>query len=229
MKPIKITKNITEIAFKEEWLNSNLVVYAAGLGKVRDLIGLLPVIKRLNLKFFLDGAKKESYEAAQILSSLGVYSGIVISEKADWEKLTDLMYYALCGRIPHAPIEPFQYVYDMYQRHVLVDYGVVYANNAEGRRQKAESRRQKAEGRTEIPLQSIGGVDGEAGRGGSLEENRDRGGEDWQRFFYEPTECAACPGWRICQGKYETLKDKTNCQQFTTEWMNLTEKLKIKN
>jgi hypothetical protein len=53
-----ITKNITEIEFQEEWRNLNLVIYANGLGKVRDLIGLLPVIKNLNLKFFLDGAKK---------------------------------------------------------------------------------------------------------------------------------------------------------------------------
>jgi hypothetical protein len=225
-----ITKNITEIAFKEEWLNSNLVVYAEGLGKVRDLIGLLPLIKRLNLKFFLDGAKKENYEAVQILSSLGIYTGIVINEKADWEKLTDLMYYALCGRVALAPIEPFQYVYEMYRLNVLVDYGVVYANNAEKQKsRRAECRTQKAEGRTEIPLQFIGGVDGEAGQGASLEGSRDSGGEDWQWFFYEPTECAACPGWRICLGKYETLKDKSRCQQFTTEWLNMIETQKINN
>jgi len=108
MKYIAIRQDITEIDFQEEWRDSNLVVYANGLGKVRDLVGLLPVIKRLNLKFFLDGAKKENYEAVQILSSLGVYSGIVINEDSDWEKLTDLMYYALCGRVPHAPVEPFQ-------------------------------------------------------------------------------------------------------------------------
>jgi len=56
MKKISINKKITEIDFKEEWRESPVVIYAAGLGKVRDLVGLLPVMKQLNLKFFLDGA-----------------------------------------------------------------------------------------------------------------------------------------------------------------------------
>jgi len=202
MEKLTINKKITEIDFQEEWRELNLVIYAEGLGKVRDLVGLLPVIKRLNLKFFLDGAKKENYEAVQILSSLSVYSGIVINEKADWEKLTDLMYYALCGRVPHAPIEPFQYVYDMYQRYILVDYGVLYSVNLSALSDSVLKNQHKDT------------------------KNTEKHRENWQRFFYEPTPCAACAGWRICLGKYEFLKDKTGCQQFTTEWLNLIENLK---
>ena len=74
---------------------------------------------------------KESYEAVQILSSLGIYSGIVINENADWEKLSNLMYYALCGKALHAPVEPFQFVYEMYGRNRLVDYGRVYFDEAD--------------------------------------------------------------------------------------------------
>jgi len=205
MEKLTINKNITKIDFQEEWRELNLVIYAEGLGKVRDLIGLLPVIKRLNLKFFLNGAKKESYEAVQILSSLGVYSGIVINEKADWEKLTDLMYYALCGRVPHAPIEPFQYVYDMYQRNILVDYGVLYSVNLCALCDSVLKNQHKDT------------------------KNTEKHRENWQRFFYEPTACAACAGWRICLGKYESLKNKSGCQQFTTEWLNLIEIQKFKN
>jgi hypothetical protein len=120
-------KEVASIVFKEEWRDIPLVIYASGLGKVRDLIGRLPLIKKLNVKFFLDSAVKENYEAVQILSSLGVYAGIVMNENADWEKLTDLMYYALCTRVPHAPVEPFQYVYEMYQRNRLVDYEKVFS------------------------------------------------------------------------------------------------------
>ena len=210
MKQITINKNITEIDFKEEWRELNLVIHAEGLGKVRDLMGLLPVIKKLNLKFFLDGAKKENYEAVQILSSLGVYSGIVINIKADWEKLTDLMYYALCGRIPHAPIEPFQYVYDMYQRHILVDYGVVYSEKSAG---------------VLGCIDSCLNAKAQEVSQGALSDEPDK---SWQRFFYEPTPCAACAGWRICLGKYQSLKDKSGCQKFTNEWLNLIENLKFK-
>jgi len=185
MKHIRLhlKQNITSISFKEEWQNMPLVIHPKGLGKVRDLFGVLPAMKNLNVKFFLDGAKRESYEAVQILSSLGIYSGIVINENADWERLTDLMYYALCGKAPHAPIEPFQYVYDVYNRNRLVDYGIVYFDE---------------------PLVA------------------------WQRFFYEPTPCAACAGWRICLGKYAALKDKSGCSAFSTELLNLIDSIKYK-
>jgi hypothetical protein len=185
-------QNITSISFKDERHDKPQIIYAAGLGKVRDLIKMLPLLNTAHPQhsvspfsvfrtplFFLDGSKKESYESVQILSSLGIYSGIVINENADWEKLTDLMYYALCGRIPHAPIEPFQYVYDTYQRNRLVDYGVVYeAENGErktgngerntengergtekGARRTEKGKKQNAEGRRIIPLQFFGGVD----------------------------------------------------------------------
>jgi hypothetical protein len=141
--------------------------------------------KKENTIFFLDSTKKENYDAVQILSSLGIYSGIVINENADWERLTDLMYYALYGRVTHAPIEPFQYVFDMYDRNRVVDYEVC----------------------------------GERYEVGSMRER--------ERFFYEATDCAACEGWRICLGKYEKLEDKTGCQSFMTEWLNVVENLKF--
>jgi len=193
-------QEITTISFKEEWQDSSVVIYPSGLGKVRDLLPLLPIIKRLNIKFFLDSALEYSYEAVQILSSLGVYSGIVINERANWERLTDLMYYALCGKVAHAPIEPFQYVYDMYKPNVLVDYGVVFEN-------------------CEIC---------ETNNTESAENHRESQSKAWQRFFYEPTACAACAGWRICMGKYADMKDKTNCQNFTIELLNLIESIKYK-
>jgi len=195
-------QKITAISFKEEWLDRSVVIYPSGLGKVRDLLPLLPIIKRLNIKFFLDSAVAQSYTDVQILSSLGVYSGIVINEKTDWERLTDLMYYALCGRVTHAPIEPFQCVYDMYRRNTLVDYGAVFGEGSDFFSTNNPKETQN--------LQT---------------ETSDK---SWQRFFYEPTACAACAGWRICMGKYENLKDKTGCQTFTTELLNLIETLKFK-
>ncbi|MDR0206326.1 MAG: hypothetical protein LBI45_03595 [Bacteroidales bacterium] len=205
MEKLTINKNITEIDFQEEWRDMNLVIYAEGLGKVRDLIALLPVIKRLNLKFFLDGAKKENYDAVQILSSLGVYSGIVINEKADWEKLTDLMYYALCGRIPHAPIEPFQYVYDSYEKNVLVDYSTVFFNNSDRFFTVRDNFNEK-----------------------DVTESQRKQQVFRQKFFYQATPCSSCAGWRICMGKYAVLEDKTGCQAFTNELLTVIENLKFK-
>ena len=199
---LHLNQDITSIPFVEEWQNIPLVIYPNGLGTVRDFVGLMPMLKKLNVKFYLDGAVKQSYETVQILSSLGVYSGIVINEKADWEKLTDLMYYALCGKVKHAPIEPFQYVFDMYRRNVLVDYGTVFFENKERFEVFSTEGTKNAE-ETQRKL--------------------------WQKFFYEATPCATCAGWRICMGKYAGLEDKTGCQNFTVELLNLIESIKFKN
>ena len=182
---------ITTITFKEAPHERPQLLYPSGLGRVRDLIAMLPELKKQNVIFFLDGSVPQNYEAVQILSSLGVYSGILIDERADWERLTDLMYYALCGRVLHAPVEPFQFVFDTYERGALVDYGRVF--------------------------------DGE-----SFLHTDDTDETDLHRFFfYEATECGACEGWRICLGKYATLKDKTGCKTFTTEWLQIIENLKF--
>ena len=210
---LHVKQEITEIAFREEWQRIPLVVYPAGLGAVRDLIGLLPLLKKLNVKFFFDSALGHSYEAVQILSSLGIYSGIWINERADWEKLTDLMYYALCGKVVHAPIEPFQYLYDVYERNRLVDYGGVFFEDGE----VFEVLTAKNEGMFKV-------FDTE-----HTEEAQRSTEKNWQRFFYEATPCAACPGWRICMGKYANMKDKTPCQSFTTELLNLIETIKLRN
>jgi len=136
---LHVNQNITSILWKEAWAEIPMVVYPQGLGAVRDLIALLPLLKKLNVKFFLDAAQEQHYEAVQILSSLGIYCGVVISENADWEKLTDLMYYALCGKVAHAPIEPFQYVYDMYDPRRVVDYGGVFLSTETLSAQKTRS------------------------------------------------------------------------------------------
>ena len=206
MNHLLINQKITAITFQEEWQKTPVVIYPAGLGAVRDLIDMLPMLKKLKVTFFFSGAKRQNYEAVQILSSLGICSGVVIKENADWERLTDLMYYALCGKAWHAPIEPFQYVYEVYSRNTLVNYGKVF---------------------------SILDDDGDCNLTAkdAKEAQRTQRGEpdkSWQRFFYEGTACAACEGWRICLGKYAGLKDKSGCKAFTAELLNLIESIKFK-
>jgi len=194
-------QDITAIPFVAAWKEIPLVIYPKGLGAVRDFVAILPILKNLNVKFYFDGAVPQHYAAVQILSSLGIYTGIVINENADWERLTDLMYYALCGKVKHAPIEPFQYVFDTYKRNILVDYGTVFFENSDRFAHYSE----KGAKNTQVM------------------QNKSR-----QKFFYEYTPCAACEGWRICLGKYAGLKDKTACKNFTITLLNLIESIKFK-
>jgi hypothetical protein len=126
---VHINQDITAISFQKEWRSIPLVFFLSGLGSIRELIFQYPILKKLNIKFFFESKKKQNYEAVQTLSSLGIGSGIIISEDADWNKLCDLMYFALCSKHPHAPIEPFQFLYDLYDKNSFLDYGIVFFNN----------------------------------------------------------------------------------------------------
>ena len=196
---LHINQEITSIPFVQEWRKIPLVFYPSGLGEVRDLIRLLPILKKLNITFFLDCRKSKHYEDVQTLSSLGIRSGIIIDKTADWEKLTDLMYFALCGKIPHARIEPFQYLYDIYDRNTFMNYGAVFFEDPMVFRYFTTRDTKGAQG---APRKS------------------------WNDFFYETRSCASCAGWRICLGKYAGLEDKTGCKDFTVKLLNLIEGLK---
>jgi hypothetical protein len=126
---VHVNQDITEIPFTEELPKIPLVFYPTGLGDIKKLSSLLPILKKLNIKFFLDCEKKQNYEAIETLSSLGIGSGIIINENADWEKLIRLVYFALCSKEPHASIEPFQYLSDIYDKNTFIDYGTVFFND----------------------------------------------------------------------------------------------------
>jgi len=238
---LNVNQDISSISFKEEWKNIPLVIYRVSgssttltnhvsggrcgdLGWVRDLVSMLPILKKLNVKCFLDGAVAQNYEAVQILSSLGIYSGIVINENANWEKLTDLIYYALCNRVQHAPIEPFQYVYDAYKQHTLVDYGTVFFENQERFIYVDNFFTAKCAKETQS-TQNINTLNPYLLKVPLVADCN----KPWQRFFYEGSVCAACEGWRICMGKYADMEDKNSCRDFTVELLNVVENRKFKN
>jgi radical SAM protein with 4Fe4S-binding SPASM domain len=224
---IHSTQDIASIEFKEEWENIPIVVYASELGKVRDLINKLPLIEKLNIKFFLHPETEQNYSGIQILSSLGIYSGIVINENADWEKLEDLMYYALLGRATHAPIEPFQYVYDLYVDNAMVDYGTVYFNNP-SRFLYVDESGKIAFSKNDLQTQSF--FLNDISELANLEKNvlYKQKIKTWQSFFYEPTQCASCAAWRICLGKFVSLEEK-QCQSFIEEWLDILRLVKKEN
>lgn len=223
---IHSTQDIASIEFKEEWENIPIVVYASELGKVRDLINKLPLIEKLNIKFFLRPEIEQNYSAIQILSSLGIYSGIVINENADWEKLKDLMYYSLFGRIMHAPIEPFQYVYDLYVDNAMVDYSTVFFDNP-NKFLHVDENGKMAFSKQDLQAQNF--FLNDINELTDLEKNvvYKQKTKAWQSFFYEPTQCASCAAWRICLGKFASLKEKS-CQSFIEEWLDALRLIKTK-
>jgi hypothetical protein len=68
----------------------------------------IELIKRLNITFIFTANNHQSIIDAQILSSLGIHSGITLpAETCNWDNLTNLITYTFYGIMPHSAIEPF--------------------------------------------------------------------------------------------------------------------------
>lgn len=211
---------LTSIKFLENWKKIPLAIYVNSLGSYRMLFHMLPIIRQMNLRIFLSASGKQNLTDIQMLSSLGIFTGVYFNNKEiDWEKLRELGTYAQFAKTKHAPIEPFQYISSKYVPEETLDFNAVYYNdpknflhiNSEGK--VALTYYHLIEGKFIFDnYQDIS----------KIEENEEYNNyiTAYQRHFLEKTVCAACPAWRICMGKFEKMIDEEkSCQQFFSDVM----------
>jgi len=221
---IETGKDLTDIAVKEDWDNLPIALHVKSLGKFREFVLRLPVIRKLNIRIYLPTDNPENFTSARILSSLGVDSAVELrSEGIDWEAATDLMTYSLLGMVPHAPIDPFQYIAEKYDPGRNTDFGAVYFDdprtylyiNNDGK--IAASKRELKDG-----VFLADGID-DLDRIEESDAYRARLG-NWMDHFGKPDGCAYCPAWRVCLGKFsKTAKDDPGCRNLFSEIMDVVE------
>ncbi|MDD5655980.1 MAG: hypothetical protein PHF00_01840 [Elusimicrobia bacterium] len=86
-----------------------LSLHVREMGPLHRSLPLIRSLKASAVRIFLPSQCARSYSDCRILSSLGVRSGIWMRPgQVDWDRLDDLMHYAVYGKAPHAPIEPFE-------------------------------------------------------------------------------------------------------------------------
>lgn len=221
---IEIPLPLTTITFKEEWKDIPIALFVRSMGKLSLFIKQLPVVRKLNIRIYLPTAPEENCTDVRVLSSLGVETALVFSDKnVDWDLLSDVMSYAYFARAPHEPIAPFDYIQRRYNKHHQNDFSAVYFNdphtylhlNETG--QVALTKEHLASGK--FIAESIEEL-------GDVESNQDyiEYTESWRKFFLDKDGCAYCPGWRVCLGKFSN-DDKNNpgCRDFFCEMMDSIE------
>ena len=214
-----LEKPISDITFDENWKNIPLAIYSPELGLYKKVLSQVQLLKQMNLKIFLDSGIDINFTCLKILSSLQIACGIYFNSSINWEKMSDLLHYAVYTKIPHAPIEPFEYIIKNYRADDFTDFSSVYFDNY----------------RSYIHLNQ----DGNIALSSNESENNNfiscdistineicNTGEyhtkniSWQKFFLERRNCAYCPAWRICLGKFiEKYPDGLECKSFFSEVM----------
>jgi|WetSurMetagenome_2_1015567.scaffolds.fasta_scaffold00792_6 hypothetical protein len=98
---------LTEVKPDDSWNDIPIALYVSGVGKFRDMVLSLQVLRRLNIRVYIPASSAENLAGIRILSSLGLATAAVIDRNADWEGCSDLCTYSLLGTAAHSAIEPF--------------------------------------------------------------------------------------------------------------------------
>jgi len=215
---------LEDIPFVNDWKELPLVVRTTSFGKFRNLVKKLDLLRGLDLRVYLPCSDRDNFANLRILSSVGIRCGVTFhADAVDWEALADLMTYALLERIPHAPIEPFQFVAERYTPGGSVDWGPVYYDDpksfvhldVEGRVALSPGELEKKE----FIAPDYSTVD-KAILSAAIERRL----QTWRQHFLENRTCARCEAWRVCLGKFDPgRKEAAGCVTFFSEMMDVVE------
>jgi hypothetical protein len=218
---------LDEVPFDKSWDGIKLAVFAPKMGAFRNLARRLSQIRDLKPTIYLSTDDPENLTALRVLSSVNVKSAAVFGDRGpvDWEGLTDLMTYALAGRITHGPIEPFSTIAGRYGSDGWIEWGPVFFDDPKDffhldrDGHIALSRRELLD--KDFIEQDLERLDEVVDSGAYRERTDIR-----RRLFLEYHPCTRCPGWRICMGKFaRNGADRTECAAFAAETIALLDDL----
>ncbi len=213
------------VTFKEGWKDVPIALTVPSLGRVRDVVRLMPLMRRMNIRIALPLDGSDNLTALRILASWGVACiAAPGSGHVDWNRFSDLATYALLGLAPSGPIEPFAYLAQHYTPLQRIDFRGVWFDDPtrfvhmdrDGRFacSAAELESGRLVGMTPDELDGLDGSD----------VYRDRL-ESWRLAFLEKDGCASCPGWRICLGAFAaTSRAEPGCRAAMADLMDVIER-----
>jgi len=213
------------IEFSEDQKDIPLALFVTSIGKVRKFAKRLDLMRQSNMRVYVPANNQENLAGIRILSSLGIHTCAVIDGTGtNWEALIDLMTYAVLGRVPHASIQPFDFIASHYHPEAWTNWGRVYFDDV------AEFLHLDAQGRVGLCHKDlmegrfVAGSVGEIGDPSKFPAIKDRV-QSWKRYFLENHPCASCPGWKICLGRL-SAHPPDGCAEFAQEMIQVARQSK---
>ncbi len=218
---------LSALRLDPRWSRTPVALEAPALGGFAEALPRIREWRGMDLTLFLPSAPGENLTSLRLLSSLGVECALLLSPPGvDWEAVSDLMTWALLGRVERAPLHPFTSMAERYRpdqvndlgRYRLDDPAAFLHLDAEGR--VALTREELEQGRFAAPSLA------EAERG-PLEELpawHERQARRDTEFLAPPGGCASCPGFRLCGASFRRWRgEERGCAAFFSEWMECLE------
>lgn len=217
------TASLETIDINEAWGDTPIILYLNRLGKYRDICNKVNLLRRLNIIVIFTGNEKEATRDAQILSSLGIHTGIKLnSDSVLSDHILDLITYNFYSSCPHAEIEPFSTLNRYYDGESYVSPAFANLENPE-RYIYIDSQKNIAFSKKDLCDHNVEHLKLDDLKGNKLSILAEEESLKWQKYFIESHECTFCPAFRICLGYFEEQSDKANCKAVMTELLEAIE------
>ena len=214
---------LSSLDFLPEWKGIPIHIYISGIGDFCQVVPFIPVLRDLDIRIFFYAHSARAMVDAQILSSLGIHSGVLLSPgQSNWDDLNDLIHYSVYGRMIHTPVEPFGYLCSNYKNDELINLKSVWFNTPDRFIHISDNE--------EIALTHEDMLSGNfictgIGHLDDIHQHPDylQYTTSWQHHFLKEEGCAYCPAWRICQGFFQDCTDKNQCREVFSELLTAVE------
>lgn len=202
--------SLSQIDFNDIWkeINSPIILNIYNIGELDFVFHHLELLKKMDMRIFLSSAFKDNYYGLKILSSLGIDCGLYIQCKNNVfeELLIDLVSYYYMSPVPHAKIEPFDYIATRISEEKNLSFNHVYFKDDDNYIYVDE----------ELKLYST-----ETGKYICLLSEYEERKEYEQRVaqkmdtyyshFLDLDKCSKCSAFRICSGTMDGIL--VNCEE----------------
>lgn len=202
--------SISDLDFECVKTDTPIILYAYNIGDIFKTLYKVDLIRNHNIRIFLSSDSKENFHSVKILSSLGIDMGILLDSKhIDDDLFLDLASYALLGQVPHASIEPFDYIWrNILQEHNL-DIDTIFFNNPQkyiyinDRLDFSFSLEDLNKSCFAGNLAAIDHIDFNT----EVEQKLNR----YYSHFFALDKCSKCPAFKVCDRK--SIAVFNNCQE----------------
>lgn len=216
--------SLETIDINPAWGNTPVILYINRLGQFRNIHHKIGLLRQLNVIIIFTGAGIEACKDAQILSSLGIHSGIELSPNAKLEEpVLELITYAFYSTMPHAQIEPFSTMERYYDGENYVSPALADFVNPE-RYIHIDKTMQLAFSEKDLKNGNVLEANYPHLNFEKFAEEAELYSNKWQELFIDSHSCTFCPAFRVCMGYFKSEgQENTKCVDIMSELLDAIE------
>lgn len=123
--------SLSQIQFDETWKEIPIILNVYNIGDANVIFNIITLLRCFNIRIFFPASNEENVLSCKLLSSLGVNCALTFprNEIVSDESLLDLASWFYMSPVPHASIEPFDYIWRNLNQERNIDFSTVYLEN----------------------------------------------------------------------------------------------------